>query len=62
MTYGTQAPITGQNGRKLDRHVVDERPGRRSGALIYYWSMLNMPSGTPAIWIWRQIEGHCGSS
>ena len=32
-------------------------PGRSS-----HWSMLNMPSGTPAISIWRQIERHCGSS
>jgi len=27
-----------------------------------HWPMLNMPSGTPAIWIWRQIERCCGSS
>jgi hypothetical protein len=35
----------------------DRGPGRSS-----HWSMLNMPSGTPAISIWRQIVRHCGSS
>jgi hypothetical protein len=27
-----------------------------------HWSMLNMPSGTPAISTSRQMERHCGSS
>ena len=46
------------SSRELLLMSAPERvPGRSS-----HWSMLNMPSGTPAISIWRQIERHCGSS
>jgi hypothetical protein len=46
------------SGRELLLMSAPERvPGRSS-----HWSMLNMPSGTPAISIWRQIVRHCGSS
>jgi hypothetical protein len=46
------------SSRELLLMSAPERvPGRSS-----HWSMLNMPSGTPAISIWRQIERRCGSS
>jgi hypothetical protein len=46
------------SSRELLLMSAPERvPGRSS-----HRSMLNMPSGTPAISIWRQIERHCGSS
>ena len=49
--------LPSQSRELLLMSAPERVPGRSS-----HWSMLNMPSGTPAISIWRQIERHCGSS
>jgi hypothetical protein len=43
----------------LDQHALRNLPQHGSAPP---WSMLNMPSGTPASLTSRQIERHCGSS